>query len=243
MPNCDGLDNHSCAIDYTTSLENNNNGIRTKDNFIFTSFVEPMRVRPQTPIRNVSANSEVEASEESDNSKMKNFSDNKKHTPRPPNAFILYRRAKQSEVTADKGNISNAMISKILSRLWKNENEEKRRKSDSIESNLSARKTITPTPTATLISPQIPSPTPPQSTEIYHNTTTVEELPLNNDFLWNSYGPQYDGTIPIPISTISTQYDEMSMQNIYENFPINYFTDETYPFYYQPYDDMPGSYI
>ncbi|CAG8439390.1 4687_t:CDS:2 [Acaulospora morrowiae] len=137
-----------------------------------------------------------------------------------------------------RANKSNAMISKILSRLWKNENEEvklywrkladkkkvehmeaypeyvyrpkktkinnikKRRKSDSIESNLSARKTITPTPTATLISPQIPSPTPPQLTEIYHNTTTVEELPLHNDLLWNLHAPQYNGTIRISTQNI-----------------------------------------
>ncbi|CAB4435906.1 unnamed protein product [Rhizophagus irregularis] len=32
-------------IDCTTSLENSS--IRTQDNFVFTSFIEPMRVKPQ----------------------------------------------------------------------------------------------------------------------------------------------------------------------------------------------------
>ncbi|CAG8829350.1 7525_t:CDS:1, partial [Gigaspora margarita] len=38
------------TIDHTTSLENSN--IRTQDNFIFTSFLEPMRVNPQRPHNN-----------------------------------------------------------------------------------------------------------------------------------------------------------------------------------------------
>ncbi|CAG8600403.1 1018_t:CDS:1 [Ambispora gerdemannii] len=44
--------------------------------------------------------------------------------PRPPNAFILYRRANQSSVTQKYGKISNARISQILSKMWKDESEE-----------------------------------------------------------------------------------------------------------------------
>lgn len=127
-PNPGAQNNRSFMIDYTTSLENSS--IRTQDNFIFTSFVEPMRVRPQTPIRNKISELEAPIKEDANinsatavSNDTPNF-DNIGHTPRPPNAFILYRRAKQSEVTADKGNISNAMISKILSKLWKNEKED-----------------------------------------------------------------------------------------------------------------------
>ncbi|CAG8745580.1 10829_t:CDS:1, partial [Ambispora leptoticha] len=46
--------------------------------------------------------------------------------PRPPNAFILYRRANQSSVTRQYGKISNVEISRTLSKMWKNESEEVR---------------------------------------------------------------------------------------------------------------------
>jgi hypothetical protein len=44
-------------------------------------------------------------------------------TPRPPNAFILYRRAVQPSIIARYRNISNAEISKQLSHMWRNEPE------------------------------------------------------------------------------------------------------------------------
>ncbi|CAH1765941.1 8791_t:CDS:2, partial [Entrophospora sp. SA101] len=45
-------------------------------------------------------------------------------TPRPPNAFILYRREKQPEITAHYGNITNSKISKILAKMWRNEKDD-----------------------------------------------------------------------------------------------------------------------
>ncbi|CAG8669953.1 2529_t:CDS:1 [Dentiscutata heterogama] len=118
------------TIDHTTSLENSS--IRTQDNFVFTSFLEPIRVRPQSPIKNKpTVNNDVLDSNSSimNNDKATNLSNFEKlspedRTPRPPNAFILYRRAKQPEVTRDHGNISNSKISKILATLWRNEDDD-----------------------------------------------------------------------------------------------------------------------
>ncbi|CAG8573673.1 11918_t:CDS:2 [Racocetra fulgida] len=90
--------------------------------------MEPIRVTPQTPIKNKQPitynvlnsdssllNNEVEKTQ---NLEQQSSED---RTPRPPNAFILYRRSKQAEVTQEYGNISNAKISKILAKLWRNE--------------------------------------------------------------------------------------------------------------------------
>ncbi|CAG8542475.1 10528_t:CDS:2 [Ambispora gerdemannii] len=93
-------------IDYTTSLENSN--IREKS----TSFVNP-----SPSIRPLSHNDFV------DETFKQTLSSQKKHIPRPPNAFILYRRAKQPEVTTELGHISNSEISRILANKWKNEPE------------------------------------------------------------------------------------------------------------------------
>src|SRR5436309_3055836 len=49
-----------------------------------------------------------------------------KRTPRPPNAFILYRKAKQLEVVAQDKNLTNAQVSKVISKMWWNEKEEER---------------------------------------------------------------------------------------------------------------------
>ncbi|RIA87945.1 high mobility group box protein, partial [Glomus cerebriforme] len=49
-----------------------------------------------------------------------------KRTPRPPNAFILYRQAKQADVFAQNEKLSNAEVSKIVSKMWWKENEEER---------------------------------------------------------------------------------------------------------------------
>ncbi|CAG8536571.1 2193_t:CDS:1 [Acaulospora colombiana] len=121
-PSSGAPQNQSFMIDYTTSLENST--IRAQDNFIFTSFVEPMRVRPQTPTRNAAPESEVLTKEDAGINSTKISNDTSKRTPRPPNAFILYRKAMQSEITAKKGNISNTNISRILSRQWRDEKEE-----------------------------------------------------------------------------------------------------------------------
>ncbi|KAF0399043.1 MATA-HMG [Gigaspora margarita] len=117
------------TIDHTTSLENSS--IRTQDNFVFTSFLEQIKVRPQSPIKNklpISNNNDLGSDLSVMNNevdKASNFEQlSSNRTPRPPNAFILYRRAKQPEVTRDHGTISNAKISKILANLWKNENDD-----------------------------------------------------------------------------------------------------------------------
>ncbi|CAG8511420.1 1783_t:CDS:1, partial [Gigaspora margarita] len=47
-----------------------------------------------------------------------------KEVRRPQNAFILYRNNKQSDVIAQNKNITNAEVSKVISKMWKNENEE-----------------------------------------------------------------------------------------------------------------------
>ncbi|CAB4483156.1 uncharacterized protein OCT59_003763 [Rhizophagus irregularis] len=49
-----------------------------------------------------------------------------KRTPRPPNAFILYRKAKQPDVVAQNKNLTNAEVSKVISKMWWKETEEER---------------------------------------------------------------------------------------------------------------------
>ncbi|KAJ2608166.1 hypothetical protein EV177_005123, partial [Coemansia sp. RSA 1804] len=44
-----------------------------------------------------------------------------KRTPRPPNAFILYRKAKQAEVIRDNPGVSNKDVSCIIGQMWKGE--------------------------------------------------------------------------------------------------------------------------
>jgi hypothetical protein len=49
-----------------------------------------------------------------------------KRTPRPPNAFILYRRAKQPAIIAAQRHLTNAEVSRQISDMWRNETEEVR---------------------------------------------------------------------------------------------------------------------
>ncbi|CAG8433633.1 10924_t:CDS:2 [Diversispora eburnea] len=49
-----------------------------------------------------------------------------KRTPRPPNAFILYRRAKQPAIIAAHRHLTNAEVSRQISDMWKSEPEEVR---------------------------------------------------------------------------------------------------------------------
>ncbi|CAG8557601.1 7697_t:CDS:2 [Ambispora gerdemannii] len=49
-----------------------------------------------------------------------------KKTPRPPNAFILYRKNKQPEIVALNKTLTNAEVSKVISKLWWKETEEER---------------------------------------------------------------------------------------------------------------------
>lgn len=49
-----------------------------------------------------------------------------KRTPRPPNAFILYRRAKQPAIIAAQRHLTNAEVSRQISDMWKSEPEEVR---------------------------------------------------------------------------------------------------------------------
>ncbi|CAG8490967.1 7960_t:CDS:2, partial [Acaulospora colombiana] len=53
-----------------------------------------------------------------------------KRTPRPPNAFILYRKDKQPGVVAQSKNLTNAEVSKVISKMWWKETEEERFKWD-----------------------------------------------------------------------------------------------------------------
>ncbi|RIB06480.1 high mobility group box domain-containing protein, partial [Gigaspora rosea] len=43
---------------------------------------------------------------------------------RPPNAFILYRKNKQPDVVAQNKNLTNAEVSKVISKMWWKETEE-----------------------------------------------------------------------------------------------------------------------
>jgi len=47
-----------------------------------------------------------------------------KRTPRPPNAFILYRRAKQPGIIASQRSLTNAEVSRTISDMWRKEPEE-----------------------------------------------------------------------------------------------------------------------
>ncbi|CAB4444355.1 unnamed protein product [Rhizophagus irregularis] len=105
-------------IDCTTSLENS---FRTQDNFIFTSF-EPMRVKPQSPIKNKKSIS-YKKTIEKDTIIDESYQQSIKKIPRPPNAFILYRRAKQKLITKER---SNAKISQLLAKMWRDETEEEK---------------------------------------------------------------------------------------------------------------------
>ncbi|CAG8544337.1 4624_t:CDS:2 [Funneliformis caledonium] len=49
-----------------------------------------------------------------------------KRTPRPPNAFILYRRAKQPAIIASQRSLTNAEVSRTISDMWRKEPEETR---------------------------------------------------------------------------------------------------------------------
>lgn len=49
-----------------------------------------------------------------------------KRPPRPPNAFILYRRAKQPGILATHRNFTNAEISRFISSCWRSETDEER---------------------------------------------------------------------------------------------------------------------
>ncbi|RHZ49329.1 hypothetical protein Glove_522g90 [Diversispora epigaea] len=51
---------------------------------------------------------------------------NEKRPPRPPNAFILYRREKQPAILATNRHMTNAEISRYIADLWKNESNETR---------------------------------------------------------------------------------------------------------------------
>ncbi|RIB25509.1 putative HMG box protein, partial [Gigaspora rosea] len=48
--------------------------------------------------------------------------------PRPPNAFILYRRAKQPGIVAKNQGITNNEVSKEIGRMWHEEPQEIRSK-------------------------------------------------------------------------------------------------------------------
>ncbi|CAI2165851.1 14636_t:CDS:2 [Funneliformis geosporum] len=51
-----------------------------------------------------------------------------KRTPRPPNAFILYRREKQPAIIASQRSLTNAEVSRTISDMWRKEPEDTRLK-------------------------------------------------------------------------------------------------------------------
>lgn len=56
--------------------------------------------------------------------RLQETSSNEKNPPRPPNAFILYRKSKQAEIVSVHRGISNNDVSRIIGQMWKSENEE-----------------------------------------------------------------------------------------------------------------------
>ncbi|GBB98871.1 hypothetical protein RclHR1_03350002 [Rhizophagus clarus] len=49
-----------------------------------------------------------------------------KRIPRPPNSFILYRKAKQHDVMAQNKNLTLGGVSKIIAKMWQEEDEKER---------------------------------------------------------------------------------------------------------------------
>ncbi|CAG8595889.1 23190_t:CDS:1 [Cetraspora pellucida] len=97
------------TIDSTSSLENSD--IRTQDRFIFTSFLEPMKVNPQPSKNTPTKNKQV----------IKEPLHQKGRNHRPLNSFLLYKQKKQQVTYND---VSNAEIARIPSNLLQKEPEE-----------------------------------------------------------------------------------------------------------------------
>ncbi|OLY79368.1 Silenced mating-type M-specific polypeptide Mc [Smittium mucronatum] len=72
-----------------------------------------------------SSNSQKSSVMESDHLKKSKLPKNKR-TPRPPNAFILYRKDKQEGVIKMNSGVSNKEISCIIGKMWRKESEEVR---------------------------------------------------------------------------------------------------------------------
>ncbi|RIA84693.1 hypothetical protein C1645_783576 [Glomus cerebriforme] len=97
-----------------------NISIKTQENFAFTAFVEPM-----TPTSMLSfISSKISPCKETVNYLNNNESNRQlvKKPSQPPNAFILYRQAKQKQINKDK-KIPNPLFSQIIAKMWKNESE------------------------------------------------------------------------------------------------------------------------
>ncbi|CAG8708958.1 2585_t:CDS:1 [Cetraspora pellucida] len=103
------------TIDSTSSLENSS--IRTQDKFIFTSFLEPMKVNPQPSKNKPTKNNQV----------IKVPLHQKKRIQRPLNSFLLYKRSKQPEkITCQHGDVINAEMSGIHANFLQKEPEERK---------------------------------------------------------------------------------------------------------------------
>ncbi|CAG8740855.1 12339_t:CDS:1 [Racocetra fulgida] len=96
------------TIDSTTSLENSS--IRTQDKFIFTSFLEPMRVNPQPSKSKPTKNQQV----------IKVPLRQKKRIHQPPNSLLLCKRTKQRHYSK----VSDTEITSIPSDLLQKEPED-----------------------------------------------------------------------------------------------------------------------
>ncbi|CAG8478260.1 19738_t:CDS:2 [Dentiscutata erythropus] len=77
-------------------------------------------VEPLNHVHNIIEPSALDVS----NSSEKPRARKPKRTPRPPNAFILYRKNKQPDVVAQNKNLTNAEVSKVISKMWWKETEE-----------------------------------------------------------------------------------------------------------------------
>jgi len=86
--------------------------MQNSDNFVFTSFVEPIQVRPDIhrPSKKLPSETSNNARDsntplsthnifvDESNAQQSQSESQARRTPRPPNAFILYRKAKQPDV-------------------------------------------------------------------------------------------------------------------------------------------------
>ena len=127
-------------VDCIGSLETS--CMQNNDNFVFTSFVEPIKVVPpdthrssqklptETPNNSPDPNGSLSILTspsilvDESNPRPSQSESQARRTPRPPNAFILYRRAKQPDVIKQLGHTSNAELSQILAEMWRNESKE-----------------------------------------------------------------------------------------------------------------------
>jgi hypothetical protein len=94
--------------------------------FIQETFNEYAEPQPRTLAAGAALGDNSQNPSDGKNNSNDDKSQPPKRTPRPPNAFILYRQAKQPGIIASIKNPTNAQVSRQISEMWRNETEEVR---------------------------------------------------------------------------------------------------------------------